>query len=141
MGNAKHQDQATQPLEVVSIALNPLMKSRAAEKDVVLKLSDGRIYTGRQALLVGLVDELGGFVDAVALAGELGGIIKYLFMEENIPLISIAITQHKKAFTGNGRADKKEMLKTAIEKYGKVDNHNEADAISITELLVDQHGI
>jgi len=36
LGNAKHQDQATQPLEVVTIALNPLMKRRAAEKDVVL---------------------------------------------------------------------------------------------------------
>jgi protease-4 len=49
-------------------------KGRNMEKDVVLKLSDGRIYTGRQAREVGLVDELGGFVDAVALAGELGGI-------------------------------------------------------------------
>ncbi len=42
--------------------------------DEVRPLADGGIYTGRQAKEVGLVDELGDFEDAIALAGELGGI-------------------------------------------------------------------
>jgi protease-4 len=37
-------------------------------------LADGRIYTGRQALQVGLVDELGNYEAAIAKAAELGGI-------------------------------------------------------------------
>ena len=37
-------------------------------------VADGRILTGRQALAVGLVDRLGTFEDAVALAAQLGGI-------------------------------------------------------------------
>jgi protease-4 len=37
-------------------------------------LADGRIYTGQQALAVGLVDVLGNLPEAVARAGELGGI-------------------------------------------------------------------
>jgi protease-4 len=37
-------------------------------------LADGRIFTGQNALELGLVDRLGNFEDAIAWAGELGGI-------------------------------------------------------------------
>lgn len=40
----------------------------------VKSLATGRVYTGRQALRLGLVDQLGGFQDAVALAGRLAGL-------------------------------------------------------------------
>ncbi|NCO84538.1 MAG: signal peptide peptidase SppA [Nitrospirae bacterium CG_4_10_14_3_um_filter_44_29] len=42
--------------------------------DEVKKLADGRIFTGRQAMKVRLVDELGTLEDAVAAAGRLAGI-------------------------------------------------------------------
>jgi protease IV len=37
-------------------------------------LADGRVFTGRQAMELGLIDELGGLQDAVLLAGRLAGI-------------------------------------------------------------------
>ncbi len=37
------------------------------------ELADGRIFTGRQAKALGLIDELGGLRDAVMLAGRLSG--------------------------------------------------------------------
>jgi protease IV len=40
----------------------------------IIKLADGRIFTGRQAKELGLVDELGGLQDAVLLAGRLSGV-------------------------------------------------------------------
>jgi protease-4 len=40
----------------------------------VMSLADGRIFSGRQALQLKLVDELGGLQDAVLLAGRLAGI-------------------------------------------------------------------
>ncbi|MGD1995287.1 MAG: signal peptide peptidase SppA [Anaerolineae bacterium] len=40
----------------------------------VRELADGRVYTGRQALETGLVDQLGTLEDAVAKAAELGDI-------------------------------------------------------------------
>jgi protease-4 len=40
----------------------------------VRRLADGRIYTGSQAKELGLVDELGGKREAIALAAELAGI-------------------------------------------------------------------
>ena len=48
--------------------------SEAEVKAYAKSLADGRIYTGRQALDLGLVDTLGGLQDAVDRAGELAGI-------------------------------------------------------------------
>jgi protease-4 len=42
--------------------------------DDVKKLADGRIFTGEQAIAVGLIDELGSLEDAVRIAAELSGI-------------------------------------------------------------------
>jgi protease-4 len=42
--------------------------------DEVRALADGRIYTGRQALELGLVDQLGNLSAATQRAAELGGI-------------------------------------------------------------------
>jgi protease-4 len=41
---------------------------------VVAQLADGRIYTGEEALGLGLVDRLGNLTDAIEWAGHLGGI-------------------------------------------------------------------
>ena len=48
--------------------------SRHLSLDQVYTLADGRVYTGRQALALGLVDALGYEEDALAKATELGGI-------------------------------------------------------------------
>lgn len=47
---------------------------REMEIEEVMKLADGRIFTGRMAKDAGLIDELGGLEDAIMLAGELSGI-------------------------------------------------------------------
>jgi len=47
--------------------------SEAELKAYVKGLADGRIYTGRQALDLGLVDTLGGMDDAIDRAAELAG--------------------------------------------------------------------
>lgn len=47
---------------------------RQLDVQTVRTLADGRIFTGRQARELGLVDELGNFDAAVRYAGELGGI-------------------------------------------------------------------
>jgi len=49
-------------------------KSRHMPKDKVLKLADGRVYTGKDALKLGLIDALGYEDDAIAKAADLGGI-------------------------------------------------------------------
>lgn len=47
---------------------------RRMETSKVREIADGRIYTGRQAKNIGLVDELGDYYDALAAAGDLAKI-------------------------------------------------------------------
>ena len=48
--------------------------ARSMPQETILKLADGRVYTGEQALEVGLIDSLGNFTDAISLAADLGGL-------------------------------------------------------------------
>lgn len=50
-------------------------EGRDIHETTVRQLADGRIYTGRQAIANGLVDELGNLDDAIDKAAELGGIL------------------------------------------------------------------
>ena len=49
-------------------------RERKLSKPKVLRLADGRVFTGRQAKETGLVDLLGTYEDAVNLAAKLAGI-------------------------------------------------------------------
>lgn len=40
----------------------------------IRKIADGRIFTGNQALELALIDTIGTFEDAIAIAGQIGGI-------------------------------------------------------------------
>lgn len=51
-----------------------ISENRKLPLGTIIGLADGRIFSGRQALAVKLVDELGGLQDAVYLAGRLAGI-------------------------------------------------------------------
>ncbi|MDY6851111.1 MAG: signal peptide peptidase SppA [Thermodesulfobacteriota bacterium] len=52
-----------------------LAKGRALDVEKVSKLADGRIFTGEEALSLGLVDELGNFEDAVKMAVKTAGLV------------------------------------------------------------------
>ncbi len=54
--------------------MTAIAEGRKMDLKKVKALADGRIFTGRQALEAGLVDELGNLQDAIDVAGKLGGI-------------------------------------------------------------------
>lgn len=54
--------------------LGIVTEARELDPDEARELADGRVYTGRQALELGLIDELGNLSDAIDLAAELAGI-------------------------------------------------------------------
>lgn len=60
--------------DVHSQFIDAVAEGRKLEPDTVRSLADGRIFTGRQALAAGLVDELGNLQDAVDVAAKLAGI-------------------------------------------------------------------
>jgi protease-4 len=49
-------------------------EGRGLTREQVLQIADGRVFTGAQALQLGLVDELGNLQDAIDLAANLVGI-------------------------------------------------------------------
>ena len=54
--------------------LSIVAEARELDLEEARELADGRVYTGQQALDLGLVDTLGDLPDAIADAAELGGI-------------------------------------------------------------------
>ncbi len=54
--------------------IEAVIRSRPLSREEVVGLADGRIYTGKQALPLGLVDRLGTYQDAIALAGKMAGL-------------------------------------------------------------------
>jgi len=63
-------DTYDQFVEAVSVG-------RKMEKERVLEIADGSIFTGRQAKDLGLVDQLGDLQDAIKIAGEMVGIKEF----------------------------------------------------------------
>ena len=58
--------------------IEQVLKGREGKisQDKLLKIADGRIISGRQALELGLVDCLGNYYDALDIAAEMGGLGK-----------------------------------------------------------------
>ncbi len=54
--------------------INAVAEARSLPVEDVRKLADGRIFTGNQALKLSLIDTIGTFEDAIAIAGKIGGI-------------------------------------------------------------------
>jgi protease-4 len=54
--------------------IGAVAEGRRLSRDAVRALADGRLYTGRRAKELGLVDALGGLDEAVRQAGLLAGI-------------------------------------------------------------------
>ena len=54
--------------------LGAVSAGRSMERSDVVSLADGRVYTGLKSKELGLIDAIGTFEDAIALAGSMGKI-------------------------------------------------------------------
>jgi len=54
--------------------IKAVAEGRNLPVEEVRKYADGRIFTGNQALAMSLIDTIGTFEDAIAIAGKVGGI-------------------------------------------------------------------
>lgn len=60
--------------EVYGQFVNAVAHERGISEDSVRRIADGRVYTGSQAVSIGLIDSVGTYEDAIALAARLGKI-------------------------------------------------------------------
>ncbi len=84
--------------------IEAVSEARGMEYEAVRKLSDGRIFTGRMAKELGLVDELGNLEYAIMLAGKLAGIKgepNVIYKEEEFSFIDILRGDISKNLMGN----------------------------------------
>jgi protease-4 len=54
--------------------IDVVSNERKLEKEYLLPYANGRVFTGEQAMNIGLIDKLGTYEDAVKIAGEMAGI-------------------------------------------------------------------
>ena len=69
-------------------------------------------------------------------AGELGGILRVMFYEFQLPWLDIAPSQIKKFATGNGNAPKDHVLLAVYKKWGvEFETNDEADAFVAAQIV------
>lgn len=73
-------------------------------------------------------------MQATRALAEIGGIVRYHLRKLGQPPIEIAPTSLKKFLTGNGRADKIEMLRAVRREGLSIDDHNIADAYGLAKI-------
>jgi len=90
--------------DVHSQFINAVSEGRGIKLENVKTIADGRIFTGRMAKDMGLVDELGNLQDAIMLAGKLAGIKgepRVVTKEEEFSLFNLIKGQLPENLIGN----------------------------------------
>lgn len=67
--------------EFYTVFVSRVAKGRGLTYDFVDSIARGRVWTGRDALKLGLVDALGGLDDAITIAADSAGISKYRIVD------------------------------------------------------------
>jgi protease IV len=83
--------------------IEAVLANRDISREKLMEISEARIFTGRQALKEGLVDELGGFEDAVTVAATLAGIVgepTVLYPQKKKGLLRYLLSEAASALTG-----------------------------------------
>lgn len=75
-GRSKEEREILQKVldDVHEQFITAVAEGRKMLPDDVRKIADGRVFTGKQAMKIGLVDELGNLEDAIKTASKLAGI-------------------------------------------------------------------
>ncbi len=85
--------------EFYTVFVDRVAKGRGLDNNFVDSIARGRVWTGREALKLGLVDALGGLDDAVIIAAERAGVSDYQEVDYPADEGLLATFQNRKAST------------------------------------------
>ncbi len=88
--------------EIYDIFLTRVGEGRGMDTSAVHEVAQGRIWTGRKALELGLVDKLGGLDDAIEIAAGMAGLDKDDYRMTTYPRMKKPIEQLMQQITGQG---------------------------------------
>jgi len=103
-GRSKEEREILQAVldDVHEQFIKAVAEGRKMLPDDVRKIADGRVFTGRQAQKLGLVDEIGNLEDAIKVAAKLAGIKgepQVVTKKERFSLIELLRGQFPKEFS------------------------------------------
>jgi protease IV len=115
-------------LEIYDLFIDRVSKGRKLSVDSTKVIAQGRVWTGKRAIEIGLVDELGGLDEAIAIAAEKAGVtdyktVEYPFIEEDF--IATIIREIQK---GKGDEDVMGLFSTKEERI-MLDQYKQFKAI------------
>lgn len=92
--------------------LNRVAEGRHMTRDEVHEVAQGRVWTGKQAVKVGLVDILGGLDDAIVIAAAKAGLEKYSLTE-----YPVEKNPFEELFSGLSASVKAKILQNELGEY------------------------
>ncbi|WNH10173.1 signal peptide peptidase SppA [Thalassobellus suaedae] len=81
LNDAQHDFIKEEIISIYELFTGRVAEGRGMEQDAVKEIAQGRVWTGSDALKIGLVDELGGLDLALKYAAEAAGISEYNIKE------------------------------------------------------------
>jgi len=99
---------------IYDVFLERVAEGRNMTKEAIDEIGQGRVWSGENALEIGLVDELGGLGRAIALAAELSGLEEYRIVD--LPALTDPFQEFLSGGSDNLRA---RFLKSALGKSAK----------------------
>ena len=98
---------------IYSTFVGHVADGRDMTREEVDAIGQGRVWSGTEALEIGLVDEIGGLEDAVAYAAETGGTTDYTIQDFPVYTTSVQDIMDKFIGVSIGKT-KEEILKEEI---------------------------
>ena len=99
--------------EFYTVFVSRVAKGRGLPYEFVDSIARGRVWTGRDALKLGLVDALGGLDDAISIAADSAGISKYKIIDypENDDFLTQLLERKK---TSSGTIQKSQNIEAQL---------------------------
>ena len=90
-------------------------KGRDVDLESLERIAGGRVWNGAEALDLGLVDEIGGFRDALQKAAELGGL-----EDDPAAMVKISPPRSGRPTPGNPVKEAEEAIRAAVRAFGEL---------------------
>lgn len=107
---------------------------RGAERLASIRRQVSLYLAGFDPELIAMEDYSYGSVNRPFDLGELGGVLKLMFLERKVPYILVPPKMLKAFVTNDGNADKDKMIRFVSQKYHlSTENDNIADAVGLAK--------
>jgi protease-4 len=116
---SQDERQALQAMtdQVYQVFLERVAEGRGMSVDQVHEIAQGRVWTGKKAVELGLVDQLGGLDDAIAIAADMAGLEKYRTAE--YPAVKDPLQQFLEELQ-NEEEVRSQLIRSELGEYGAV---------------------